>query len=233
MNARRPAEQIVGRQCHSPFDGQLPGGNCGVIRSQPFVVLSPPALIERPVYADIAGTAEKPSETTIRYPSRVAWRRPKEGLQWDGHIYVDEGGGFADDFNIPETETLKAEIPTSLGWLRNLDRKRWSLTIPYERKPGEYRPVFPDFLFFRQEGDRVVIDILDPHGAHLDDAVMKARGLAVYAEDHGHRFGRIELLDKIEGRLLRLDLKNKKVRDQVKAIANNDGLVALYKAVGQ
>jgi len=185
------------------------------------------------VYLDIAGTAEKPSETSIRYPSRVAWKRPKDAPQWDGHIYVDEDGTFVDDFNIPETEVLNAEIPNSLGWLRNLDRKRWSFTIPYERKPGEYKPVFPDFLFFRKEGDRVVIDILDPHGAHLDDAVMKAKGLAVYAEDHGHRFGRIELLDKIEGRLLHLDLKNKKVRDQVKAVANNDGLVALYKAVGK
>ena len=185
------------------------------------------------VYVDIAGTADKPFETTIRYPKRVAWKRPKEAAQWDGHIYVDDEGAFFDDFNIPETETLKAEIPDSLGWLRNLDRKRWSFTIPYERKPGEYKPVFPDFLFFRQEDSRVVVDILDPHGAHLDDAVMKAKGLAVYAQDHGQRFGRIELLDKIGGSLLRLDMKDKKVRDQVKAVANNDGLVALYRAVGK
>ena len=71
------------------------------------------------------------------------------------------------------------------------------------------------------------------NGAHLDDAVMKAKGLAVYAQDHGHRFGRIELLDKIGGSLLRLDMKDKKVRDQVKAVANNDGLVTLYKAAGK
>ena len=62
---------------------------------------------------------------------------------------------------------------------------------------------------------------------------MKAKGLAVYAQDHGHRFGRIELLDKIGGSLLRLDMKDKKVRDQVKAVANNDGLVTLYKAAGK
>ena len=185
------------------------------------------------VYADIAGSADRPFETTIRYPKRVAWKRPKEAAQWHTHIYVDDEGAFFDEFNIPEAETLNAEIPNSLGWLRNPDRKRWSLTIPYERKPGEFKPVFPDFLFFQQEGSRVVVDILDPHGAHLPDAIMKAKGLAVYAQDHGHRFGRIELLDKIEGSLLRLDMKDKKVRDQVKAVANNDGLVALYKAVGK
>lgn len=185
------------------------------------------------VYAEIAGTADKPTETTIRYPERVAWKRPKEAPCWDRHIYLDDDDSFADEFNIPETETLNAEIPNSLGWLRNQDRKRWSLTIPYERRPGEYKPVFPDFVFFQQDGDKVVIDILDPHGAHLDDAVMKAKGLAVYSNDHGHRFGRIELLDKIDGKLLRLNLKDKKIRDQVNAVANNDGLVALYKAVGK
>jgi len=95
-----------------------------------------------------------------------------------------------------------------------------------------YKPVSPDFLFFREEGDQGVVDILDPHGAHLDDAVTKAKGLAVYAEEHGHRFSRIELIDKIDGRLLRLDLKSKKVRDQAKVLVTNDALVALYKAAG-
>ena len=90
----------------------------------------------------------------------------------------------------------------------------------------------PDFLFFRQEGDRVTVDILDPHGVHLDDAVMKAKGLAQYAQSHRHRFGRIELLDKIDGQLPRLNLKDKKIRDQINAVANNDGLLAIYKAVG-
>ena len=186
----------------------------------------------RAVYDDIAGTADKPSETTIRYPDRVAWKRDEDATPWESHIYVD-AGIFADTFNDLEAETLNTEIPTTLGWLRNLDRRRWSLTIPYKRRPGESKPFFPDFLFFRQEGNRVVIDILDPHGAHLDDAVMKAKGLALYAHTHGHRFGRIELLDKIEGRLLRLNLKDKKIRDQINAVVNNDGLVAVYNAVGR
>lgn len=185
------------------------------------------------VYDKIAGTSDQPSQITLRHPKRVAWKRPEGATEWDRHIYVDDGGQFADDFNTLEREVLKAEIPKSIGWLRNLDRKRWSLTIPYQRRPGEYKPVFPDFLFFREEGAKVVVDILDPHGAHLDDAVMKAKGLAVYAEDHGHRFGRIELIDKIDGRLRTLDLKDKKIRDQAKVLVTNDALVALYKAAGR
>ena len=182
------------------------------------------------VYAEIAGSAHQPSKTTIRYPERVAWKRPQGAPIWDRHIYVDDDGAFADNFNNLETEVLNAEIPNCLGWLRSPDRKGWSFTIPYQRRPGEYKPVYPDFLFFRQEGDRVVIDILDPHGAHLPDAVSKAKGLALYAEKHGHRFGRIETIDRVDGQLRRLNLKNHTTRDQISAISNNDGLIALYKA---
>ena len=185
------------------------------------------------VYADIAGAADMPSQTRIRYPYRVAWKRPQGAPSWAKRIYVDSDGVFADDFNLPEIETLNAEIPDCLGWLRNPDRKGWSFAIPYKRTPGTYRPLYPDFLFFRQRGDRIVVDILDPHGAHLDDAVTKAKGLALYAKEHGHRFGRIEILDRIEGRIRRLDLKDHRIRDQINAVTNNDGLTALYKAEGK
>ena len=182
------------------------------------------------VYTEIAGMADEPSTITIRYPDRVAWKRPQGAPCWPRHIYVDSDDVFADDFNLPETETLNSEIPDCLGWLRNPDRKAWSFAIPYKRTPGTYKPLFPDFLFFRQRGNRIVVDIVDPHGAHLDDAVTKAKGLALYAKEHGHRFGRIEILDKIEGRIRRLDLKDHRIRDQINAVTNNDGLTALYKA---
>ena len=184
------------------------------------------------VYADITGTADEPSQITIRYPERVAWKHPEGASGWDKHIYVDEDGAFADDFNNLESDVLNAEIPHCLGWLRNPDRKGWSFTVPYQRRPGEYKPVYPDFLFFRQEGDRVVIDILDPHGAHLDDAVTKAKGLALYAKEHGHRLGRIEIVDRIDGQLRRLNLKGHSIRDQLDTITHSDGLTALYKAAG-
>lgn len=34
--------------------------------------------------------------------------------------------------------------PEVIGWLRNLDRKPWSLEIPYET--GGDRPMFPDLV---------------------------------------------------------------------------------------
>ena len=185
------------------------------------------------VYDEIAGTADKPTEVALRHPMRVAWRRREGAPTWQRHIYVDDADQFADEFNTLEQQVLKEEIPNSIGWLRNLDRKSWSLTLPYQRRPGEYKPVYPDFLFFREDDGKIEVDILDPHGAHLPEAVMKAQGLAVYTEEQGHRFGRIELIDRIDGQLRRLDMKDKKIRDQVVAVVTNDGLVALYKAVGR
>jgi len=186
----------------------------------------------RSVYAAIAGMASEPSKVPIRHPNRVAWKRPEEAPSWPKHIYVDSNGVFADHFNLPETATLNSEIPNCLGWLRNLDRKPWSLAVPYQRSPGKHKPLYPDFLFFRQQDDRIVIDIIDPHGSHLPDAVTKAKGLALYAEQHGHRFGRIEILDWIDGQLRRLDLKDHSIRNQINAVANSDGLTALYRAEG-
>lgn len=184
-------------------------------------------------YDEIAATADKPTEVALRHPIRVAWRRREASPGWHRHLYVDDSDQFYEQFNTLEEEVLRMEIPNSMGWLRNLDRKSWSLTLPYERRPGEYKPVYPDFLFFRDNDGKVETDILDPHGAHLPEAVMKAQGLAVYAEEHGHRFGRVELIDRVDGQLRRLDMKDRKIRDQVKAVVTNDGLVALYRAAGR
>ena len=186
------------------------------------------------VYEEVAGTADTPSVTHVSHPKRLLWKKPKTAQSWERHIYTEDDGQFFDDFNLPETETVSSELARDdvIGWLRNVDRQKWSLKLPYQRHPGRWSPVFPDFLFFRQAGDKVVIDILDPHGWHLPEAVQKAVGLSLIAEEHGHRFGRIEVIDKIEGQLLRLDLKDKTVRKQVQAVTTSDGLHAIYEVAG-
>jgi len=40
----------------------------------------------------------------------------------------------------------------------------------------------PDFLFFNGVGGTVRTSIVDPHGHHLDDALVKLQGLAHFAE---------------------------------------------------
>ena len=86
----------------------------------------------------------------------------------------------------------------------------------------------PDFVFFNRGRDVVRPSIVDPHGHHLDDSLVKLQGLANFAERYGDAFHRIEatVKDGTEWRLL--DLKRADVRS---AIAKHTGhVLELYQA---
>jgi hypothetical protein len=64
-------------------------------------------------------------------------------------------------------DSAPGSTPTFIDtmWTPN-DRKPWSLRIPYNFR-GEWRGLYPDFLFVRSEPDGLVVDILDPHAISL------------------------------------------------------------------
>ncbi len=98
------------------------------------------------------GTA-KPVELEWRLPERIQFtERANEGPR-KRHLYPEEDGGFRADLGTWEAELLAEELVNTevVGWLRNLDRKPWSLEIPYE-SGGEVRPMFPDLLVVCQTG---------------------------------------------------------------------------------
>ena len=69
--------------------------------------------------------------------------------------------------------------------------------------------------------------IVDPHGQHLEDSLVKLQGLANYAERYGDAFHRIEASLKDGAKWRVLDLKRADVRT---AIANHTGpVLELYK----
>lgn len=51
------------------------------------------------------------------------------------------------------------------------------------------------------------MDIVDPHGTHLSDALPKLRGLAHYAAAHGGNYRRIEAVAESNGKMRVLDFK--------------------------
>ena len=81
----------------------------------------------------------------------------------------------------------------AVSWLRNLDRKPWSLSIPYENN-GVAVPMYPDLVIIRADAEGYVFDILEPHDSSRQDNFPKAVGLAKFAEKHWDVFGRIELI---------------------------------------
>jgi type III restriction enzyme len=181
----------------------------------------------RQEYDEIRRLGSEPEERVLTYPHVIEGK--KADRSWQKHLYVNEKEGFPQKFNTWEAKVLEAELDKEvvLGWVRNPDRKPWSLRVPY-RFRGEWCALYPDFLFVRSEQESLVVDILDPHAISLEDAPAKAVGLAEYAAKHGHQFGRIELIIIADDKMKRLDLTQERVRDKVKEVTTHNHLRLLF-----
>lgn len=115
------------------------------------------------------------------------------------------------------------------GWYRNPDRaSKESLAIAYRDELGDWRALRPDFLFFGTANDgTVAVDLVDPHGHHLADALPKLRGLADFAERFAEHFRRIESVAETGGILRVLDVTKSRVRQ---AIRDAHSAKALYES---
>ena len=132
----------------------------------------------------------------------------------------DEDGDFPiGSLNYWEREIVALELkrPDLVGWYRNPSHNGVdSLTVAYRDQTGDWRSMHPDFVFFNRIGDEVRPSIVDPHGHHLEDSLVKLQGLADYAERYGDHYHRIEAVVK-EGKKWRvLDLRRADVREAVK-----------------
>ena len=186
------------------------------------------------VYDEILGGATEPVETKLQIGQRLLWRKPKDAQSFEKHLFVGTDGKFFEKFKSSwELDLLAEEIPRAkvIGWLRNRDRMKTSLRVPYNQK-GRRLPMYPDFVFLRRVGNKIVVDILDPHDPTRADAVPKAKGLARYAEKHGARFGRVQVQAKIGDQLRSLELTDPKVRKAVNVLDSSEALVHLYETAG-
>ena len=186
----------------------------------------------RQAFRDIEGAGADPEQTTISVPPIVEWT--KASKEWPKHLYVDDEGKFYEDFKSSwERKVVEIEVKRKgvVGWLRNLDRKPWSLCVPRKEVTG-WVPFFPDFIFFRKLGDNVIADIIDPHLLAAEDMPTRAVWLADYANKHADQYGRIEMVlyesaDDQTGK--RLDLTDEDVRMRVAAVTTREQLKALFK----
>lgn len=149
-------------------------------------------------------------------------------------MQVEDDGRFLADLGTWEREVLEEELQDAavVAWLRNLDRKPWSLEIPY-RLGGTPRPMYPDLLVVRQGAKGFLFDILEPHDPTRDDNHAKAVGLAEFAERHWHLFDRIQLIRKKKGpegkeRYYRLDIGKQAVRKKVLTVISNHQLDQIF-----
>lgn len=179
-------------------------------------------------YRAIRGMSDAPQDVDMARPvSRLEPTIVREdgGAErmvpmFEHHLLCDEQERYPADLNGPEKQVLAAEAKRAgfIGWYRNPSRaSQDSLGVAYQQD-GSWSVVRPDFLFFAREPDgTVAVDIIDPHGSYLADALPKLNGLADFAESHGSVFRRVEAVDEIDGVLRVLDLKDAAVRKAVRA----------------
>lgn len=187
----------------------------------------------REEYEQIVKDGDAVSEYPLNLPATIELKKDEDGIVYSDHLYADADGKAQFKLNTWEQPILQAEQtnPVFVCWLRNLDRKPWSLTIPYTLN-NDVKPLYPDFLIVRKSGNDLVIDILEPHNQSLDDNLAKAKGLAKYAAAE-QKMGRIQLIRVTDGiggtkHLHRLDLTDSLVREKVLHCNSNDELTSLF-----
>lgn len=155
---------------------------------------------------------------------------------WERHIYSDGSGKFNAKLTSWEEEVLRAELNPDqnlVGWYRNPTGGERAIRVPYPTNEGYDRPMYPDFIFFHQEGTEIVASIVDPHNYALADAGPKWRGIGAYAERHGEVYGRIDAVIKDpDGALLRLDLKDPTVREALSDCHDKDDILKAFREHG-
>jgi hypothetical protein len=116
---------------------------------------------------------------------------------------------------VLDSETAR---PGFKGWYRNPGRAaKESLAVAYKDEVGSWKALRPDFIFFGTSHDeQIVVDLVDPHGHHLSDALPKLRGLADFAERFAGDFRRIESVAETGGVLRVLDITKPHVRQAIR-----------------
>lgn len=164
------------------------------------------------------------ADTKVRHPDGS-----EEDLHTrEMHLLASADGTVPITLNEWERKVLDSETdqPGFQGWYRNPDRAtKESLAVAYKDEVGDWRALRPDFLFFGTNHDgTVAVDLVDPHGHHLSDALPKLRGLADFAERFADDFRRIESVAETSGTLRVLDITKPKVRQSIRDVQSAKAL---------
>lgn len=183
-------------------------------------------------YDRLVHSSAQPVPLEWKLPASIDFTVSENAQPYKKHLFCENGGSANIYLNSWERGVLLEEIDDAVCWLRNLDRKSWSLEIPYDVK-GVWTPMYPDLVIVRADASGYIFDILEPHDASRKDNCPKAIGLAKFAEKHGAHFGRIQLIREYPGvdgkkHFYRLDMSKTQIRNKVRAIKSNDKLDAIF-----
>jgi type III restriction enzyme len=187
----------------------------------------------REIYKKLALSSAVPIALAWDLPQTIDFSLSDDAQTFSNHLFIPtEGGDFKVSLNDWERGVVKEELENgAVAWLRNLDRKKWSLEIPYE-VGGVMTSMFPDLIVVRSGNFGNEFDVLEPHDPSRKDNYPKAAGLAKFAEKYGEHFGRIQLIRKIHkfGRdiFYRLDMNKTEICQKVRGVTSNEELDRLF-----
>lgn len=184
-------------------------------------------------YNTIIRLAPTPTEVTIKLEPTAVFKKGDDPLP-ASHLYAAADGASPIWLNALERPTIVEDAGRAnvIGWLRCVEREDWALCVKWQDNHVT-RGFYPDFLVARTDGDRVVVDIIDPHNHDLPDALGKAQGLAEYARDYAEKVGHVDIVTKIDGHRRRLHLEDAQIRDELLGFKNNTELAGMYRRVGR
>ena len=176
-------------------------------------------------YDRLEGMSLTPGRILLTVPHKAqaeTKERDADGTERDlptssTHLLTSKDGVYPLDLNDWEQKVLRTEEsrPGFVGWYRNPDRAvKESLAIAYEDNHS-WKALRPDFLFFSKTDRGIMVDIVDPHGTHLSDALPKLKGLAQFAQEYGEEFRRIESVAEANGKLRVFDITRPAVREAI------------------
>lgn len=190
------------------------------------------------VYERLINSSAQSIAVPWELPESIDFNVSDDSSSFEQHLYCDEEGTFSSSLNNWEEGLVREELENgAVCWLRNLDRKTWSLEIPYEVN-GITTPMYPDLVIVRADAHGYIFDILEPHDPSRKDNYPKAVGLARFAEKHWDAYGRIQLIRKQRGpdgqeHFYRLDMSKTAVRNKVRGITSNAELDRIFDEEAQ
>lgn len=158
---------------------------------------------------------------------------------YPGHLYtLPETNLFPDKFTGWEQSVLTAEqaSDTLLGWYRNPIGGGHSLSVHYLAS-AESKALYPDFLFFHDDGEGgVAVDLVDPHNHSLADTAPKWSALARYVREHDADFRRASIVIKDSaGQLLAIQLSGQsddRLELRLAESTSKESMEQLFREVG-
>ena len=185
------------------------------------------------VYERMINASALPVETPWELPATIDWSVSGTGSVYEKHLYLTDDGDFKAVLNPWESGIVDEELANgAVCWLRNVDRKKWALEVPYEVN-GVATPMYPDLVIVRADAHGYIFDILEPHDPSRKDNCPKAVGLTKFADKHWDKYGRIQLVRKQKGpdgkeHFYRLDMSKTSVRQKVRGITTNEELDRIF-----